>query len=57
MKHLYRQEAEGFYTVHRERPYFAVLVNFMAYGPVMIQVLEARGCAVLKNSVRLMGAT
>ena len=55
MKHLSRQEAEGFYAVHRERPFFNSLVNFMASGPVMIQVLEGEG-AVAKNR-ELMGAT
>ncbi len=55
MKHLSKQEAEGFYAVHRERPFFAALVDFMISGPVMIQVLEGEG-AVLKNR-DLMGAT
>ncbi len=55
MKHLSKQEAEGFYAVHRERPFFAALVNFMSSGPVMIQALEGEG-AVLKNR-ELMGAT
>ena len=55
MKHLSKQEAEGFYAVHRERPFYAALVNFMISGPVMIQVLEGEG-AVLKNR-ELMGAT
>ena len=55
MKHLSRREAEGFYAVHRERPFFNALVEFMISGPVMIQVLEGTG-AVLKNR-ELMGAT
>lgn len=55
MKHLSRREAEGFYAVHRERPFFAALVEFMISGPVMIQVLEGDN-AVLKNR-ELMGAT
>ena len=55
MKHLSKQEAEGFYAVHRERPFFPALVNFMSSGPVMIQALEGEG-AVLKNR-ELMGAT
>ncbi len=55
MKHLSRAEAEGFYAVHRERPFFSALVEFMISGPVMIQVLEGEG-AVLKNR-ELMGAT
>ena len=55
MKQLSKQEAEGFYAVHRERPFFAALVEFMISGPVMVQVLEGEG-AVLKNR-ELMGAT
>jgi nucleoside-diphosphate kinase len=55
MKHLSRAEAEGFYAVHRERPFFKDLVGFMISGPVMIQVLEGEG-AIAKNR-ELMGAT
>ena len=55
MKHLSRAEAEGFYAVHKERPFFNDLVSFMVSGPVMIQVLEGEG-AGLKNR-DLMGAT
>ena len=55
MTQLSKQEAEGFYAVHRERPFFNALVNFMISGPVMIQVLEGDN-AVLKNR-DLMGAT
>jgi len=55
MMHLSRREAEGFYAVHRERPFFKDLVEFMISGPVMVQVLEGEG-AVLKNR-ELMGAT
>ena len=55
MKHLTREEAEGFYAVHKERPFFADLVKFMISGPVMIQVLEGDG-AIAKNR-ELMGAT
>ncbi len=55
MKHLSRREAEGFYAVHRERPFFNALVEFMASGPVMIQVLEGEA-AIAKNR-ELMGAT
>ena len=55
MRHLSRAEAEGFYAVHRERPFFKALVEFMISGPVMIQVLEGEG-AILKNR-DLMGAT
>lgn len=55
MKHLSKEEAEGFYAVHRERPFFAALVEFMSSGPVMIQALEGEG-AIAKNR-ELMGAT
>ena len=55
LKQLSRQEAEGFYAVHRERPFFNALVEFMVSGPVMIQVLEGEN-AVAKNR-ELMGAT
>jgi nucleoside-diphosphate kinase len=54
-KQLSRAEAEGFYAVHKERPFFKALVEFMISGPVMIQVLEGEG-AILKNR-DLMGAT
>jgi nucleoside-diphosphate kinase len=54
-KQLSRAEAEGFYAVHKERPFFKALVEFMISGPVMIQVLEGEG-AILKNR-ELMGAT
>jgi nucleoside-diphosphate kinase len=55
MMHLSRQQAEAFYGVHRERPFFADLVKFMISGPVMVQVLEGEG-AIQKNR-DLMGAT
>lgn len=55
MKHLSRAEAEGFYAVHKERPFFNDLVDFMTSGPVMIQVLEGEN-AVAKNR-EIMGAT
>ncbi len=55
MKHLSRAEAEGFYAVHKGRPFFEDLVNFMTSGPVMIQVLEGEG-AIAKNR-EIMGAT
>ena len=55
MKHLSRQEAEGFYAVHRERPFFKDLVEFMISGPVMVQVLQGEN-AIAKNR-ELMGAT
>ena len=55
MRHLNRKEAEGFYAVHKARPFFKDLVDFMISGPVVIQVLEGEN-AVLKNR-DLMGAT
>ena len=55
MTHLSRDEAEGFYAVHRERPFFRDLVEFMISGPVLIQVLEGEN-AIAKNR-ELMGAT
>jgi nucleoside-diphosphate kinase len=55
MRHLSRREAEGFYAVHRERPFFKALVDFMISGPVMIQVLE--GDAAVARNRDLMGAT
>ena len=55
MKWLSRQEAEAFYAVHRERPFFKDLVDFMVSGPVQIQVLEGEN-AIMKNR-ELMVAT
>ena len=55
MMQLSQQEAEGFYAVHKERPFFKDLVKFMISGPVMVQALEGEG-AILKNR-DLMGAT
>lgn len=55
MTQLSRAQAEGFYAVHKERPFFGELVGFMISGPVMIQVLEGDN-AILKNR-DLMGAT
>ncbi len=55
MTHLSRQQAEGFYAVHKERPFFGELVAFMISGPVMIQALEGDN-AIQKNR-DLMGAT
>jgi len=55
MMHLSRADAEGFYAVHRERPFFRDLVDFMTSGPVMVTVLEGEN-AIAKNS-ELMGAT
>ena len=55
MKQLTRADAEGFYAVHRERPFFKPLVDFMISGPVMIQALEGDN-AIARNR-ELMGAT
>ena len=52
---LSRADAEGFYAVHRERPFFKDLVTFMSSGPVMIQVLE--GESAIQRNRDLMGAT
>ena len=55
MMHLSRSEAEAFYGVHRERPFFKDLVRFMTSGPVIVQVLEGEG-AIARNR-EVMGAT
>ena len=55
MLHLSQEQAESFYAVHKERPFFGELVSFMTSGPVMVQVLEGED-AVAKNR-ELMGAT
>jgi nucleoside-diphosphate kinase len=55
MMHLTKEQAEGFYAIHRERPFFNDLVNFMISGPVMVQVLEGDN-AVLSHR-EIMGAT
>ena len=55
MVHLSRNDAEGFYAVHRARPFFKDLVEFMISGPVVITVLQGEG-AILRNR-DLMGAT
>ena len=55
MQHLSREEAEGFYAVHRERPFFNDLVKFMTSGPVMIQALEGENAIAVNRE--LMGAT
>jgi nucleoside-diphosphate kinase len=55
MKRLSKTEAEGFYYVHSERPFFPELVEFMTSGPVVIMVLEAGD--VIKRNRELMGAT
>lgn len=55
LQHLSKQEAEGFYAVHKERPFFKDLVSFMTSGPVVVMCLEGEN-AVAKNR-ELMGAT
>ena len=55
MLHLSQQEAEGFYAVHRERPFFASLTRFMSSGPVVVMALEAADA--IKKWRMLMGAT
>ncbi len=55
MLHLSKEQAEGFYAVHKERPFFNDLVNFMTSGPVMVQVLEGEN-AIMQNRA-VMGAT
>jgi nucleoside-diphosphate kinase len=55
MMHLSPAQAEGFYAVHRQRPFFRDLVNFMISGPVMVQVLE--GDSAIQKNRDLMGAT
>jgi nucleoside-diphosphate kinase len=55
MMHLSRAEAEGFYAVHRSRPFFGDLVEFMTSGPVLVQVLE--GPDAIARNRELMGAT
>jgi len=55
MMHLSRAQAEGFYAVHRERPFFRDLVDFMISGPVLVQVLEGKDAIAVNRD--LMGAT
>lgn len=55
MMHLSKKEAEGFYAVHRERPFFDSLTGFMSSGPIVVMVLEGRGA--IKKNRDLMGAT
>jgi len=55
MLHLSRPQAEGFYAVHRERPFFKDLVDFMTSGPVMVQILEGEQAITVNRE--LMGAT
>ena len=55
MKHLSQKEAQGFYAVHKERPFFADLVTFMTSGPVMIQALRGENAVSVHRD--LLGAT
>jgi nucleoside-diphosphate kinase len=55
MVHLDEAEAEGFYAVHRERPFFGSLTNFMSSGPIVVMVLE--GDDVIARNRKIMGAT
>lgn len=55
MQHLTKEQAEDFYEIHRERPFFADLVSFMISGPVMVQVLE--GTNAVASNREVMGAT
>jgi nucleoside-diphosphate kinase len=55
MLHLTRSQAEGFYAVHKERPFFKDLVDFMITGPVMVQILEGENAVLAHRDV--MGAT
>ena len=55
MLHLSREQAEGFYAVHKERPFYNDLVDYMTSGPVMVQVLEGEDAINLNR--KLMGAT
>ena len=55
MLHMTRQQAEGFYAVHRERPFFQSLIEFMSSGPAVVMVLE--GDNVISRYRELMGAT
>jgi len=55
MLHLKREQAEEFYAVHRERPFFDSLVSFMISGPVVVQVLEGENA--IEENRRIMGAT
>src|SRR5690349_8357464 len=55
MMHLTKQQAEDFYAVHKARPFFPALVNFMSSGPIMVQVLEGENAVALNRQI--MGAT
>jgi nucleoside-diphosphate kinase len=55
MMHLSKEQAEGFYAVHKERPFYKDLVNYMRSGPVMVQALE--GESAIDRNREIMGAT
>jgi len=55
MLHMSKKEAEGFYAVHRTRPFFGSLTDFMSSGPIVVMVLEGEG--VIQRNRELMGAT
>lgn len=55
MMHLSKKQAQDFYAVHKERPFFSGLVNFMSSGPVLVQVLEGENAVALNRQI--MGAT
>lgn len=55
MLHLSREQAEGFYAIHKERPFYGELVDFMLSGPVMVQVLEGENAITVHRDI--MGAT
>jgi nucleoside-diphosphate kinase len=55
MVHLDKKEAEGFYAVHRQRPFFESLTDFMSSGPIVVMVLEGKN--VIQRNRELMGAT
>lgn len=55
MMHLTQAQAEGFYNVHKERPFFSALVKFMSSGPVLVQVLEGENAIAMNRQI--MGAT
>src|SRR5579883_2819491 len=53
MKHLTKQEAQGFYAVHKERPFFNALVNFMSSGPVITEVVEGENASTRNRQIPL----
>jgi len=53
LQHLSKREAEGFYAVHRERPFFGELTNFMSSGPAVLLALEAQDAALVHGCLRL----